>query len=305
MLVKTQKNNLSVEHLKFDVEKIDMFGNLGDKTAHLDNENIIEVPTEDRVMLIRKDTKEYISTVGGRYYPVNYWELAEKQAEGLEQSGLLKKGDFEVKDYFFEGVRKFRRDVTWKDLTIEPKVGDIVNFRQSCSSSLNGSWSTITDGTPSRLSCANGMVSPMWQLIFKFRHTVGFEIENLVNIFKVSTERFFEMEPYFNSMGNKSISKSEIEMALRETICKRKPTGKNKRNHNQKLLGWLLEQFDVESNELGTTLWAFYNTLTHWATHPELYDYKENTKYHNLAEKNKDKVLVFMRSPQWQKFMSR
>jgi len=66
-----------------------------------------------------------------------------------------------------------------------------------------------------------------------------------------------------------------------------------------------LEQFDVESNELGTTLWAFYNTLTHWATHPELYDYKENTKLHNLAEKNKDKVLIFIRSPQWQKFMSR
>jgi|TARA_Y100000296_G_C5169588_1_gene256547 hypothetical protein len=305
MLIHTQENDLSIpDKLNWEVATRPL--NYKSKGTFTFPKGILkDVPEDMYSCLVRDDTEEFISIVGSRYVATQYKDICEKQAQGLEKSGLLKKGNFTCKDYLFDGYGKFKRDVIWDDFTIEPKVGDLVNFKQSARSSHDGSIPNLTDGTPRKLSCDNGMLSPIWQLIFAFRHTVNFNIEVLADIYEESTKKFFEMEPYFKSMGEKSISKTEVERTLKETICRRIATKKNKKEHNEKLLGWLLEQFNVEAGELGLTVWAFYNTLTHWATHPEQYDYKENTKFHNIARQNSDKVLVFLNTPQFRGLMDR
>ena len=305
MLIHTQENDLSIpDKLNWEVATRPL--NFKSKGNFTFPKGILKDVPEDRYScLVRDDTEEFISIVGSRYEPTQYKDICEKQAQGLEKSGLLKKGNFTCKDYLFDGYGKFKREVVLDDLTIEPKVGDIVNFKQSSISSHDGSIPNTSDSTPRKLSCDNGMITPLWKLIFTFRHTVNFNIEVLTDIFEESTKKFFEMEPYFKSMGEKRISRSEVEQTLKETICRRIATKKNKREHNEKLLGWLLEQFNVEASELGYSMWAFYNTLTHWATHPEQYDYKENTKFHNIARQNSDKVLVFLNTPQFRGLMDR
>ena len=68
---------------------------------------------------------------------------------------------------------------------------------------------------------------------------------------------------------------------------------KKKKNidHREKLLGWLINQYKKETVALDDTVWAFYNALTNWATHPELYDYKEDSKFYNIEESNKNQVF--------------
>ena len=299
MLIHTQENNLEIpDKLKFKAELRPM--------SFLDNKKKNkDISQELASVLIRSDTEEPLSIVGSRYEPTQYYDLAKKQADGLEKSGLLDKHKFICKDFLFENGRKWKRQVLIKDLTIEPKVGDIVNFQNTTKSSHDLSLPNITDSTPNRFACSNGMVTAIWQLIFAFRHTRNFEVDVLSNIFEESAKKFLEMEPYFNSMGQKKVSVSDVEHSLKQTICKRKATKKKNIDHKEKLLGWLLEQYAKETQLLGNTVWAFYNALTHWATHPEDYAYHEDSKFHNLQEKNTNKVLVFLQTPQFLKLMDR
>jgi len=297
MLIHTQENNLAIpEKLNFHVELKPMsFLNSADDR--------VDIP--DHSVLVRKDTEEPLSIVGNRYEPTQYFDIAEKQMQGLEKSGLLKQSNFICYDYLYDNGARWKRDVCLTDLTIEPKVGDLVQFNQTAKSSHDGSLCNTTDSTPKRLACDNGMLQAIWQLVFRFRHTQNFDVENLVSIFNASTEKFYEMEPYFKSMGNTKISVKDVELALKQTICKRKATKKKNIDHKEKLLGWLIGQYKKEAVNLDDTVWAFYNALTNWATHPELYDYKEDAKMHNLVEDNSNKVLVFLQSPQFLKFMDR
>ena len=298
MLIHTQKNNLSIpKELDWETELIDV-----KEVCFGKKDMISSIPEGKHHFVVRKDTQEYISMVGSNYKPTEYKDICEKQAQGLEKSGLLNKGNFTCRDYMFDGYGKFKRSVTFEDITIEPRVGDIVNFQQSGISSHDGSIPNTTDATPNRLACLNGMFTPVFKVIENFRHTRRFDIEILTDIYKKSTEKFFEMEPYFADMDKMRVSKFQIESALKETICKRKATEKKPRGYNEKLLELLMAQYLTEASKLGDTMWAFYNALTYWATHPENFEYKENAKLHNLERSNTDKVLVFMQSPQFKSF---
>ena len=299
MLIHTQENNLEIpDKLKFKAELRPM-SFLDTKKKNKD------ISQEMASVLVRTDTEEPLSIVGSRYEPTQYYDLAQKQADGLEKSGLLNKHNFICKDFLFENGRKWKRSVLIKDLTIEPQVGDIVNYQNIAKSSHDLSLPNITDSTPNRLNCSNGMVTAIWDMVFAFRHTIGFNVDVLSNIFEESAKKFIEMEPYFKSMGQKKVSVSDVELSLKQTICKKRKSKKQNIQHKEKLLGWLLEQYHKETNMLGNTMWAFYNALTNWATHPELYPYKEDSKFHNLQEKNTNKVLVFLQSPQFLKLMDR
>lgn len=289
---KEQINDLNADHLKFEVELREMAFK---KDLKVTSKYTNEINPFKYKALVRKDNQEFISVVGNRYEPQNFFDLVEKQQEGLEKAGLLK-GNFICRDYMFEGSAKFRRDIILKDLTIEPRKGDIVNFRSSCSSSHDGSWSTTGNCTPERLACLNGMVQPVWNVIHKFRHTQNFYIDDLKTYFKICAQHFNEMEPYFKKMGNIGVKRHDVASELKRALCKRNPSKRNKSNYNEKLYEWLMHTFDVESKDLGTTLWAFYNTLTHWSSHPEQYDYKDDTKLYNVSKDNEQKILVFIKN---------
>ena len=58
---------------------------------------------------------------------------------------------------------------------------------------------------------------------------------------------------------------------LKETICVKKSksaqVGINPVNETK--MNYLLQLFDEEKKELGSTLWGAYNALTHWSTHTD------------------------------------
>jgi len=102
---------------------------------------------------------------------------------------------------------------------------------------------------------------------------------------------------------------------LSETVC-RKAGKAAELGHanpvNERLMNYLLHRFNEERDELGRTLWAGYNALTHWATHTnetwtgedgvERQTGKKTGTVHMVQRQRNDKVRGVIESPAWQAF---
>jgi hypothetical protein len=105
---------------------------------------------------------------------------------------------------------------------------------------------------------------------------------------------------------------------LENTVCKKGgeaaqlSTDKNTRV-NGRLLDYLNHRFQEEQRELGSSMWAGYNALTHWATHvdetwerenddgtiTELSIGREKSNPHRVRLQREAKVRQVLESPHW------
>jgi hypothetical protein len=100
---------------------------------------------------------------------------------------------------------------------------------------------------------------------------------------------------------------------LKETICAK--TGRAVKagidtGVNERLMNALLYMFDKEKPELGGTMWAAYNALTHWATHTnetvtnletgkEYQTGKKTAKVYDVQRKRNEQVASVLNSDAW------
>ena len=64
----------------------------------------------------------------------------------------------------------------------------------------------------------------------------------------------------------------------------------------------MMEQFLKETKDLGMTMWAVYNMLTHYATHTPLR--RSNTPLHSRVVTDQQQIMMVMRSPQWHRLVA-
>ena len=88
---------------------------------------------------------------------------------------------------------------------------------------------------------------------------------------------------------------------LKQSIC-RKNTKAAKHDEtlaiNESKLNWFLERFKEETPELGTTLWAAYNALTHYSTHlPNIQARNSNREL--VATRRADEVRTVIEGDYW------
>ena len=80
---------------------------------------------------------------------------------------------------------------------------------------------------------------------------------------------------------------------LKETICHKKTRAADveaKLAINERRLNWLLERFNEEKAELGSTMWGAYNALTHYATHLPMESVPVNTNREMVASRRNNEV---------------
>jgi len=109
------------------------------------------------------------------------------------------------------------------------------------------------------------------------------------------------------------LSDEQFGQILAETICHK--SGKaaelgHAKPVNERLFNYLMHQFNAEKQELGSTMWAAYNALTHWATHTnvswtgsdgvERQTGKNSQNVHLVQRTRNDKVRDVITSPSWQ-----
>ena len=100
---------------------------------------------------------------------------------------------------------------------------------------------------------------------------------------------------------NAKLSQRQFADILKATICHKntKAAETDERlSVNESRLNWLLERFSEEQRELGETMWAGYNALTHWATH--LPDARDRGRAERKRYTRNDQVRAIVEGPQWQ-----
>ena len=100
---------------------------------------------------------------------------------------------------------------------------------------------------------------------------------------------------------NAALTQKQFADILRETICRKNTKAAETDERlavNERRLNWLLERFEEERRELGHTLWAGYNALTHWATH--LPDARDRGRAERKRYTRNDQVRAIVEGPQWQ-----
>ena len=87
---------------------------------------------------------------------------------------------------------------------------------------------------------------------------------------------------------------SVAEQMFAEELCKL-PSPTNKFKYNERQLDILETTMINEFNKLGPNMWALYNTLTHWASHPE-----HNRADDAITTRNRDEQIArCMQSKLW------
>ena len=238
------------------------------------------------------------------YQLVPHQDMMRVQAEQLAESPLG--GRLRVVDRLFEAGKKAHRTIYFEDLKADVKghkvSSDSVVPRLDVFNSIDMSWSFQVFSGAYRDLCRNTLVFGGEKAYHqKRRHTRNLDTSALTGKAVLSLDMFQNQREQMDRWASLGLSSRQFVDVLSETICKRKarPSDGEKQPVNKSLLNYLGDQFEEEAKELGETMWAGYNALTHWSTHT-LEKGRETQKQHDAQRKRADMVRDVLTSEPWQ-----
>jgi hypothetical protein len=238
------------------------------------------------------------------YQLVPHQDMMRVQAEQLADSPLG--GRLRVVDRLFEAGKKAHRTIYFEDLKADIKghkvSSDCVVPRLDVFNSIDMSWSFQVFSGAYRDLCRNTLVFGGEKAYHqKRRHTRNLDTSALTGKAVLSLDMFQNQREQMDRWASLGLSSRQFVDMLSETICKRKarPSDKEELPINKSLLNYLGDQFEEEAKELGETMWAGYNALTHWSTHT-LEKGREKQKQHDAQRKRADMVRDVLTSEPWQ-----
>ena len=237
------------------------------------------------------------------YQLVPHQDMMKVQAQQLEDSPLG--GRLRVVDRLFEAGKKAHRTIYFEDLKADVRSrqgSDSVVPRLDVFNSIDMSWSFQVFSRAYRDLCRNTLVFGGEKAYHqKRRHTRNLDTSALTGKAVLSLDMFQNQREQMDRWASLGLSSRQVVDVLSETICKRKarPSDGEEQPVNKSLLNYLGDQFEEEAKELGETMWAGYNALTHWSTHT-LEKGREKQKQHDAQRKRADMVRDVLTSEPWQ-----
>jgi hypothetical protein len=243
------------------------------------------------------------------YNLVHHEEVFTKQAEQLADSQLGGQR-MRVIDRIFEGGKKAHRTIYFPDMTCEVKsraAQDTVTPRLDVYNSIDKSWSFQVFSGAYRDLCRNTLVFGGEKSYHqKKKHTRNLNTEALTNKAVLSLDMFTNQRDQLNRWTGAGLSLRQFMDILGDTICKRKEKASDRFDDavrpaiNKGLMDVLCDQYVAESHELGETMFAGYNALTHWSTHTlETKRSKSNQKQHDAQRNRSNMVRDVLTSESW------
>ena len=289
-------------------------------TRNADSTHLIEVcepkPMPNYSALQNIATGELLDTrpIGASYKLVPHDELFANHAEILAGSDLPV-GNVKVMDRIYDDGLRAHRTVHFMDL--QHSVGekqDNVVCRMDIFNSIDMSWAFQIFSGAYRDLCRNTLVFGGEKAYHqKSKHTKNLEPEALISKAAMGLNMWETQLDLMNRWRGARLSDEQFGQILAETICAK--SGKaaelgHAKPVNERLFNYLMHQFSAEKQELGSTMWAGYNALTHWSTHTNVswedekgiarQTGKNSQTVHLVQRTRNDKVRDVITSPSWQ-----
>lgn len=273
-------------------------------------------PMPDYSALQNTATGDILNTrpITKSYKLVPHDELFSNHASIL-LGGDLPQSNIDVHDRIYDGGLRAHRTVYFNDLTAPIGDGsDVVRCRMDIFNSIDMSWAFQIFSGAYRDLCRNTLVFGGQKSYHqRQKHTKNLEPTALINKAAMGLEMWTGQVDQMNIWRGAKLSDEQFGDILQQTVCfkggaaaeqgKVKPV-------NERLFNYLMHQFNAEKAELGQTMWAAYNALTHWSTHTnETWEDEKGTtrqtgkntaSQHMVQRKRNDNVRDVITSPSWQ-----
>ena len=295
------------------IEALDIRG-FADSESHV--VETIQMPNYHAIQNTR--TGEILDTrpIGKTYQLVPHDTLFERQAELLAGSNLPS-SNLSITDRIYDAGLRAHRTIYFNDLrtTIGDSL-DTVVCRMDIFNSIDMSWAFQIFSGAYRDLCRNTCVFGGEKAYHqKHKHTKNLSPDALISKAGGSLEMWTEQRDQMRLWTRAKLSDQDFAGLLSETICYKptRATDAGKGNPvNERRMNNLLYLFNKEKAELGNTMWAAYNALTHWATHTnhtwqdetgkEYQSGKNTADVSKVQRQRNDEVRLVLGSPTWQYF---
>ena len=244
--------------------------------------------------------------IADSYQLVPHEKMLTAQAEQLKESQLGSQALYVV-DRLFEAGKKCHRTIYFHELGYDVQgraSNDRVVPRLDVFNSIDMSWAFQVFSGQYRDLCRNTLVFGGEKAYHqKRKHTRNLDTASLTGKAVLSLDMFTGQRELMDRWAGTGLSERQFKTILEDTICQRpaKPSDDpDEKPVNKGLLDYLLYQFRDEATELGETLWAGYNALTHWSTHTlDTPRSKSTQRQHDTQRQRNDAVRQVITSDLW------
>lgn len=221
-----------------------------------------EIPNSKHI--VRTDTGESLGVHSAKYKMIRHEDVFERINDAVKSLDISK--DYDVNLFMADNGRKMRGELLFKDLTVQPSVGDYVSFRVSFFNSYDASWSFAANAEGLRLWCTNGCTTPDATTRSRFKHTQNVSIDGVASKVRVGLESFMQAPDLWRQWMNIPVDDVMAEAFFRSTLAKTYSRQQQSKT-NERQLERLLSAWTAEKYLLGSNKWALYNACTYWASH--------------------------------------
>jgi len=253
--------------------------------------------------------------ISDTYKLINHSELFEKQGNHLQENSDLPLNNVEVIDRVFENGRRASRTIHFNDLKMDVGQNDLVKCRLDVFNSVDMSWAFQVFSGAYRSLCRNTQVfggEKSYQQ--KHLHTQNLNVDALLNNANTSLSSWNNNKEQMKEWKLSPISDKQFATFLTNTLCQvergvgSRLVADSKYKVNNKLLNFMTQVFQKESQDCGANMWSAYNALTYWSTHTDA-DYVdvdgksqrlgETKAKHTVQLQRQNKVRSLLSSDDW------
>ncbi len=254
--------------------------------------------------------------ISDTYKLVNHSELFEKQGKHLQENSDLPLNNVEVIDRVFDNGKRASRTIHFNDLKMDVGKNDLVKCRLDVFNSVDMSWAFQVFSGAYRSLCQNTQVfggEKSYQQ--KHLHTQNLDVDALMKNAQTSLSSWHSNQDQMVHWKNTPITDEKFARFLANTLCQvdrgvgSRLIADSEHKVNQKLLNFMTQIFQKESQDSGGNLWSAYNALTYWSTHTDAKYTDINGKDQTLGEtkskhtvqlNRQNKIRNLLTSDAWQ-----
>jgi hypothetical protein len=269
----------------------ELFFNVSEKPAAFPTDEGMHQIAPDKKFLVRDiDGVDFpLAVVGKGYNVVSNRELFST----IEDTMLRSLSHRELQDVQTLDKMSYHGSVCLREYRfprIEAKAGESkVCFRSVVVNGYGASSVKVMTGAID-FFCTNGMITGEFDMFVR-KHTAGMYLGDVVTHIKESIQRHYKNADVWDDWSKKFITAKQVEDFLSQV------SSISKRKSDQ-----IFNRYAIETERHGPTVWALYNAMTYFSSHPDVFPIRDTGKDNRAATvlKREQTVLEWTNSREFQ-----